>query len=521
MSFSKVLALCLFLMSFYLTGCTSDNTTSSTEKVFHFGTTAYGIEMGNTGLNPHHDYSGWSAVRYGVGETLFKFNDKMQLEPWLAKSYEQLDDYTVKITLKDNIKFSSGRALDGQAVKECLEDLIKNHDRAPFDLKIASITADGQDIIIKSQEKVPALLNYLSDPYGAIIDMQYGITADNNVAGTGPFVATKVSDKQIELVKNPNYWNGNVAMDKVIITEVIDGDTLTMALQTGEFDAVQGLPYANLDLFQNNPDYHVSSIATSRCFFAQINYNNPILQDYNIRKAIAMSLDKQGFTHNLLQDNGSIAIGAFPDNFTFGGDKLQTVNYNPIEAKELLAQAGWVDNDGDGYVDKDGKNLEMDFIFYSGRAELPLFAEATQSDAKKVGIKVNLKNVDYNVLDGIGVRGEYDLLISNILTLQAGDPEVFINQYWKTNVNGNNPQNGSGYSNPAYDALSDKLAVEFDPAKRRQLVIDMQKIILDDAATIIFGYPQTNMISNTSIANAEILPCDYYWLTKEIKPAQK
>ena len=58
MSFSKVLALCLFLMSFYLTGCTSDNTTSSTEKVFHFGTTAYGIEMGNTGLNPHHDYSG-------------------------------------------------------------------------------------------------------------------------------------------------------------------------------------------------------------------------------------------------------------------------------------------------------------------------------------------------------------------------------------------------------------------------------------------------------------------------------
>ena len=195
MSFSKVLALCLFLTSFYLTGCTSNNTTSSTEKVFHFGTTAYGIEMGNTGLNPHHDYSGWSAVRYGVGETLFKFNDKMQLEPWLAKSYEQLDDYTVKITLKDNIKFSSGRALDGQAVKECLEDLIKNHDRAPFDLKIASITADGQDVIIKSQEKVPALLNYLSDPYGAIIDMQYGITADNNVAGTGPFISTKVSDK--------------------------------------------------------------------------------------------------------------------------------------------------------------------------------------------------------------------------------------------------------------------------------------------------------------------------------------
>lgn len=152
---------------------------------------------------------------------------------------------------------------------------------------------------------------------------------------------------------------------------------------------------------------------------------------------------------------------------------------------------------------------------FSGRAELPLYAEATQADAKKVGIKVNLKNVDYNVLDGIGRKGDYDLLISNVLTLQAGDPEVFMNMYLKTGQE----QNGSGYSNPKFDALSDKLGVEFDPAKRRELVIEMQKVILDDAASLVFGHPQTNMVSNKSIANAEILPCDYYWLTKDIKSA--
>lgn len=47
--------------------------------------------------------------------------------------------------------------------------------------------------------------------------------------------------------------------------------------------------------------------------------------------------------------------------------------------------------------------------------------------------------------------------------------------YWKTNVNGSNPQNGSGYSNPAYDALSDQLACEFDPAKRRDIIIQMER----------------------------------------------
>lgn len=394
--------------------------------------------------------------------------------------------------------------------KKCLEDLIKNHDRAPFDLKIASITADGQDIIIKSQEKVPALLNYLSDPYGTIIDMQYGITADNNIAGTGPFIATKVSDKQIELVKNPNYWNGNVAMDKVIITEVVDGDTLTMALQTGEFDAVQGLPYANLDLFQNNSDYHVSSIATSRCFFAQINYNNPILQDYNVRKAIAMSLDKQGFTHNLLQDNGSIAIGAFPDNFTFGGDKLQNVNYNPTEAKELLAQAGWIDNDGDGYVDKNGQKLILRWLTYPGRQELPLLAEIAQANLKTIGIDLKINNT-INQQEFLA-SGNWDIYASAFVTAPTGDPEYF----FTTHCLQNSAKNRGKYYNDKLEILAQKLHNEFDSQKRADLAVQMQQILLNDYGFIFASHLKMSFVSKSKVINFVAHPSDYYEITADL-----
>ena len=324
-----------FILSLLVfTGCgnNTDNNING-EKIFRYGTTAYGIEMGNTGLNPHSNYSGWSTVRYGVGETLFKFNDKMELVPWLASGYERIDDYTVKIFLKDNIKFSSGRKLDGQAVKECLEHLIHVHDRAANDLKIDSIVADGQTVTIKSTEKIPVLLNYLSDPYGAIIDMQYGITEDDNVAGTGPFIATKVSNTEIELRKNPDYWNGTVGMDKVFIKEIVDGDTLTMAMQSGELDAVQGLPYINLALFKNNDKYKISSADTSRCFFMQFNYETPVLQDYNVRKAIALGIDKASFSNNLLYGNGSVATGAFPDNFSFGNQNITAPQFDIEEAK--------------------------------------------------------------------------------------------------------------------------------------------------------------------------------------------
>ena len=68
----------------------------------------------------------------------------------------------------------------------------------------------------------------------------------------------------------------------------------------------------------------------------------------------------------------------------YGFDQLKDPNaYNPENAKKLLAEAGWKDTNGDGYVDKNGKNLEIDFVFYSGRAELPLYAEATQLMLRK------------------------------------------------------------------------------------------------------------------------------------------
>ena len=57
---------------------------AESEKSFVYGTTGYSEEMGDAGLNPHDNYSGWSALRYGVGETLFKYNDNMEVEPWLA-----------------------------------------------------------------------------------------------------------------------------------------------------------------------------------------------------------------------------------------------------------------------------------------------------------------------------------------------------------------------------------------------------------------------------------------------------
>ncbi|MCI8430962.1 MAG: ABC transporter substrate-binding protein, partial [Lachnospiraceae bacterium] len=143
-----------------------ETTAAEGEKVFYFGDTTFNAENDESDVNPHNGYSGWACIRYGIGETLFKYSDAMEAEPWLATEYTNVDETTWEITLRDGVAFPSGRALDAQAVKECLDHLTEVHERAAGDLKIHEITADGQKLTIRTEVPVPALINYLAEPYG-------------------------------------------------------------------------------------------------------------------------------------------------------------------------------------------------------------------------------------------------------------------------------------------------------------------------------------------------------------------
>lgn len=488
-----------------LTGCGGEKSAQTDEKIFTYGTIAYGVAMENVGINPHESYSGWSTIRYGIGETLFKFNEHMELEPWLAESFEQVDDFTVKIKVNDAATFSNGKKVDGAAVKKCLEALIKNHDRAPHDLKISAIEADGQFVIIKSSEKMPALLNYLSDPYGCIVDVDEGVK-DNIVVGTGPYKAVKVTDTQIDLVKNENYWSTvKPKMDKITVKSITDGDTLTMAMQNGELDAVQGLPYSSLQLFKDG--YKISQVETSRVYQAAFNYKTPELQDLNVRKAISMAIDKENFTKVLLNGNGAPAIGPFPANLTFGGDKVHTVSYDLDGAKKLLADSGWSDSDNDGYVDKGGKNLELRWLTYTSRQELPLLAEAAQANLKKIGIKLNVNATD-NYKTFLK-NGDYDIFSKAIVTAPTGDPEY----YFTSHIVPGAVDNAGFYDSEQIATLEKELHNTFGADKRSELAIKMSQQVLDDCALIYASHLRMSFVMKPNVEGFTAHPSDYYEIT--------
>lgn len=505
----KFLAL-LVLSAALLTSACGSNAAPGGEKVFRYGTPAYGIANENAGMDPHEAYQGWSAIRYGVGETLFKFDDAMQPQPWLAEKYEFINENTVKITLKDNIHFTSGNKMTGAAVKACLEDLISRHNRARVDLKITGITAEGQTVTITSAAKVPVLINYLCDPYGCIIDMSRGTDDDTKISGTGPFMVESLTPKEVVLVKNPAYYGGVPKTDRIIVSSITDGNTLALALQNGEIDAAQGLPYASLPLFKDSAAYKTSSTDTSRTFLAAFNFNTPALQDERVRRAVVMSLDKETFARVQLMGNGIAAAGPFPPNLPFGGAKVHAPEYNPQGARQLLAEAGWTDTDGDGYVDKDGKPLTLRWLTYSFRQELPLLAEAAQSWIKATGIRLEINPTD-GYADFLR-RGEWDIYTKAFVTAPTGDAQY----YFTTHVLKESAYNSGNYYNPDTESLVGQLGSEFSPEKRTELAAAISQKLVDGSAFAYIAHLKMTLVMKSTVQGFAAHPCDYYEITKDL-----
>ena len=380
--------------------------------------------------------------------------------------------------------------------------------------------ADGQVLTIHTSEPKPALLNYLGDPYGCIIDVDAGFD-DGIVAGTGPYIATDcqsgdhltelVTDDHLNLVKNENYWNGTPHIDELTIKTITDGNTLANALLSGEIQAAYGMAYESYPMFEND-NFTFSQISTSRCFFLKMNFNEgSVCTDPAVRKAIAMGIDKEGFVENLLEGNGYPANGTFPAGSAFGGDKVTTESYDPEGAKKVLEEAGWTDTDGDGIREKDGQKLTIRWLTYPSRQELPLLAESAQATLKDIGIDVDI-NCTANRREFLADMTSWDIYASAMVTAPSGDPQYFFTSCCVPGMS----YNFGAYENTDVNAMIDELATEFDTEKRGELAVKLQQTILDDNAYVFCSFLQMNMISKSTVTGYTAHACDYYQVTADL-----
>lgn len=309
----------------------------------------------------------------------------------------------------------------------------------------------------------------MGDPLFVIVDVQSeregrNFSSDGPI-GTGPYVVTSFTKERAELAANENYWDGDVPFKRVEVPAINDANTRAMALQSGDIDMAINIGPGEYSLFSDNKDYTVTEASSLRDVMARMSQKGE-LKDSNLRDALIAGIDRDSYAKNLLKDTFIAGKAPLPPSLDYGFKQLKDPNpYNPNAAKTLLEKSGWTDTNGDGLVDKNGQNLSLVLYTYTSRPELTLYAEAMQADYKKIGIDVQIKIVDYTMIDG--------------LIALAGST--------------------------------------LDATIARNAIINAQQILLDENATIFLGYPKINMIGKSYLKGVHTSPSEYYVITKDLK----
>jgi len=447
------------------------------------------FDTSKSSLDPAQESSGLLADKAQIVETLVGVNPDMSLKPKLAVSWKQLDDKTWEFKLRDNVLFHDGSKMTAEDVKFSLERANKLNTRVPSLLKLESIeVVDPLTIKIRTTEPnyiLPAALHYAA-PLGIISPKSVNDKGEIiKPIGTGPFSFESYDEKThvLTVTKNDKWWGGEVKLDKIVIKPITDSNTRALSLENGEVDFTVDVPYNEIDKLNSTAGISVDKFENSRLTYMYFNLKKAPFDDVRVRQAIAYGMDRKSIVDRVLFDVGAPAIGIYRPDFYWTNKSLVAYDYNAQKAKDLLAQAGWKDTNGDGIVDKDGKNFEMSLITFPNRPSLPLMAEAVAGELKEIGIKANVEVLESGVASSRQQSGDFDAGLSAVSVAMVPDPSYILESYFESNG-----VNNYGYSNANVDKLLRDAANSKEENDRISKYKEVQSIIQNDVPIIPMTY---------------------------------
>lgn len=464
----KLTKVIMFTLAFFsLSACTTNNreTKLSKEKKINIATSfAY------PSLDTHKDYYGWYTNIYGISQTLFTIDENLDVVPLLAKEYK-IDGNISIISLKENIKFSNGNALDADMVVKNLKRAASENKRFAYMKTFKFNIVDKYTFSIDTIENYPTLINDLASPELGILDIDNIEDFDNAPIGTGPFVIDEfIPEGDVSVKKNENYWEKDVKIDRAKFIYLKDDDSRLLAMQNGEIDLYTGPNAAALEIFMSDSNnYSIANVSSTRLNFYILNENK---LDEKLRFAINSAIDKENIK-SFLGDSYSVTSSPFNKNSKYGIAK--DIKFDLASSNKSLEEAGYIKNKN-GIYEKDGKSLNINIAYYNARG-LDIIATIMHEQLLKAGIDSTLKA--YEDPDSTYIAsGDFDIALYSMIADKQGDPYYFISSTLKDN----SYFDVSGFDNEEVQKLIEELKNSTDEEKRAELANRIIQLAIDENA---------------------------------------
>jgi peptide/nickel transport system substrate-binding protein/microcin C transport system substrate-binding protein len=453
---------------------------------------------------------------YSAESLLARDLDTYEWKPALATSWKISDDkmkFTFK--LRKNVFFHDGTKMSADDVKFSFDAIFDDKYKAiavrSFYEGIKEVEVlDSHTVVFHAKDK--SYKNFTTAAGMLIFSKNFFSQNkkksffNKNIIGTGPYKLDLYKrGSRIVLVKNKDWWGYSLPeqkewnFEKIVLRFVADTNVALEMLKKGA-----------LDFLAVSPEYYVKKMNgkqwskkvhkvkvenSSPKGYSWIGWNllHPILKDKRVRKALYMLVNRKLMIEKFEYGYSTPLAGPVYPQSPYAVD-VEPVKFNLKKAASLLAAAGWKDTDGDRVLDKiiDGKKVKFSITILEPSDFFMKYLTVFKEDAKKVGVELNLKRVEWNSFIKLIDEKKFEAIRLAWTAVIDWDPT----QIWHSkSINGGS--NFISFKNKRVDEICDKAKYIHDKEKRIELLKEAQKIIIDEAPYVWFTNKASTMYGHT------------------------
>lgn len=402
--------------------------------------------------------------------------------------------------------FAWQRALDPATAADYAEQLFIIRNARAFNrgeitdfAQVGARAIDNRTLEVVLQNPIPyfiqlcAFTTFAPVHEGALARHGSAWIKPGNLVGNGPFLLAEwLLDDRIVLKKNPRYWDAaNVRLNSIDVLPVSDPNTALNYFLTGEADLMMDkgtVPVSLVPKLKEKPWFHTSPFLGS--WFIRFNVTKPPFDDVRVRRAFSLAIDRKRITEKITQLGERSALSLVPPGAGGSYDPPLCEDFNPQQARELLAAAGY----------RDGKGFPLaDYLHITPLIERNIAVELQAMWKQNLGVEVSLAKQEQKIWLASMRELSYQMTRSSWVG-DYNDPNTFLEMF--TTGNGNNR---TGWASAKYDELIAAAAREPDAAKRNGIFRQAEQMLISEEAVIlpVYHYVGVRFFDKNKLAGVE------------------
>jgi peptide/nickel transport system substrate-binding protein len=460
-------------------------------------------------------------MNYALFTPLVQYDETLEVEPYLAESWELHGDTAVTFQLRRDVRWHDGQPVTARDV-EFTFNLAKNPETASLlataflaDVASARVIDDYTIAFRFARPHAQALEDFWWPPLPQHLLQDIAPAELRNApynrqpVGSGPFrFGEWRSNEQLLLTSNPDFpaaLGGPADAERVVFRVIPEASTMVTELVTGSLHVDIPLLPDQVRTVRDNAEVAVHSFPGRTVYYLGWNNARPPFDDARVRRALAYAINRQEVVDALLYGEGEIATSTIPPWHRLYPD-IEPLAYDLAQAQQILEQAGWVDRNDDG-IRENAQGQQLGFTILSSDDPLRrAVIEVLQNQLRRAGANVEIRVMEFQTMLQSHRERDFDAVFTNWVLdnfqVASAPTSLFHSREAATPLSANR----SSVRIPAIDAALERGATATDDEAQRAAWLDLTQTLQREQPVTFMFWLNELAASRASMTGVEMDP---------------